>query len=381
MEITKNIFNVGVDIAKVDLFEGQYVVPQGMAYNSFLIVDKKIALLDTVDIAATDKWLSNLAEVLGGRKIDYLVVSHMEPDHSANIKLLCDKFPLMQIVCNQKTQIFLKQFFDCAFDNIFLVKENDELCIGEHTLKFIFAPMVHWPEVMVTYESTTRTLFSADAFGTFGVSNADGEWIDEARRYYINIVGKYGAMVQSLFKKLDGVKIDRICALHGGVLSENLGYYLDLYNTWSKYQPEVDGVLIAYASIYGNTKRVAISLAKTLEKSGVVVNIVDLARSDMSQNVALAFKYSKLVVASVTFNAELFPVMEEFLMKLKGHSYQSRKVALIENGSWSPISAKLMRGYFEQMKNITICENVVTILSAKNAKTAEMIDLVSKELI
>ncbi|MEG2688736.1 MAG: MBL fold metallo-hydrolase, partial [Clostridia bacterium] len=326
MKVTSNIFNVGVDTNDVDLFEGQYDTPQGMAYNSYLIVDKKVALLDTVDASVTDEWLSHLDEVLQGREIDYLVVSHMEPDHSANIKRLLAQFPKMQIVCNAKSLTFLKQFFDCEFDNTFIVKENDELSLGEHTLKFIFAPMVHWPEVMVTYETSTRTLFSADAFGKFGRSDAKELWLDEARRYYINIVGKYGAMVQSLFKKLSGVTIDRICALHGLVLTENLPYYLDLYNTWSLYNAEVNGVLVAYASIYGNTKKAALSLVAKLNERGVTCEAIDLARSDMSQNIALAFKYSGLVVAAPTCNAEIFPVAETFLKQLKSHNFQSRKV-------------------------------------------------------
>ncbi|MEG1509948.1 MAG: MBL fold metallo-hydrolase, partial [Clostridia bacterium] len=354
--LSNNIINVGVNNKNVDLFEGQYAVPNGMAYNSYLIIDKKIVLFDTVDISVQTLWLQNLDNCLKNRQIDFLIISHMEPDHSACIQLLCNKFPNMKLIGNQKTFIMLKQFFDIDLTNkIITVSDGDTFSSGAHNFTFYFAPMVHWPEVMVTYESEEKVLFSADAFGAFGANNTNN-WPDEARRYYINIVGKFGAQVVSLLKKLSGVKIESICPLHGAILNENLSYYLNLYSIWSGYQAEESGVFIAYSSIYGNTKHAVQLLEEQLKQQNILVLSADLARTDFSQNIANAFKFSKIVFATTTYNGSIFPVMEDFLNHLKMLNFQNRKVWLIENGSWSPQAVKNMRAKLETFKNITISD-------------------------
>ncbi|MEG1647056.1 MAG: MBL fold metallo-hydrolase, partial [Clostridia bacterium] len=376
-----NIINVGVNNKNVDLFEGQYAVPNGMAYNSYLIIDKKIVLFDTVDISVQTQWLQNLDNCLKNRQIDFLIISHMEPDHSACIQLLCNKFPNMKLIGNQKTFIMLKQFFDIDLTNkIITVSDGDTFSSGAHNFTFYFAPMVHWPEVMVTYESEEKVLFSADAFGAFGANNTNN-WPDEARRYYINIVGKFGAQVASLLKKLSGVKIESICPLHGAILNENLSYYLNLYSIWSGYQAEENGVFIAYSSIYGNTKHAVQLLEKQLKQQNILVLSADLARTDFSQNIANAFKFSKIVFATTTYNGSIFPVMEDFLNHLKMLNFQNRKVWLIENGSWSPQAVKNMRAKLETFKNITISDCVVSIQSAVNSSNLAQINNLATDLI
>ncbi len=380
MFITNDIKYVGVNDHKIDLFEGQYVVPNGMAYNSYVIIDEKIAVMDTVDAAFTHEWLDNLQNALLGRTPDYLVVQHMEPDHSANIVNFLKTYPTAKIVSSAKAFAMMKQFFGTEFEGI-TVGEGDTLSLGSHTLTFVTAPMVHWPEVIVTYDSKDRVLFSADGFGKFGALDIDEDWACEARRYYFGIVGKYGAQVGALLKKAAGLDIQTICPLHGPVLKENLGYYLNLYSTWSSYQPEQEGIMIAYTSVYGNTKKAVLQLAEKLKANGcpkVVVN--DLARADMAECVEDAFRYNKLVLATTTYNAEIFPFMRTFIDALCERNYQNRTVAFIENGSWAPLATKVMRSMLEKQKNITYTENNVRILSALNEESKQQLNDLADEL-
>lgn len=381
-KITDSILYVGVDDKDLDLFESQYVVPNGVSYNSYVILDEKVTLMDTVDQRATKEWLENLDAVLEGRTIDYLVVSHMEPDHAANAKTLIDKFPNMKIVGNAKTFAMMSQFFDADLTGrSVVVKEGDTLNLGAHTLQFIMAPMVHWPEVMVTYEQSEKILFSADGFGKFGALDVEESWACEARRYYFNIVGKYGAQVQALLKKAATLDIKMICPLHGPILKENLAFYIDKYNTWSSYEPEDEGVFVAYASIHGNTAEAAKEFVEMLRKNGAEkVVIADLSREDMAEAVEDAFRYSKLVVAAASYDAGVFPCMEDFLHHLKAKNYQKRTVGIIENGSWAPSAAKQMKAILEGMKNITICEPVVTIKSTLNETSRKAMEELAKEL-
>lgn len=381
-KITDSILYVGVDDKDLDLFESQYVVPNGVSYNSYVILDEKVTLMDTVDQRATKEWLENLDAVLEGRTIDYLVVSHMEPDHAANAKTLIDKFPNMKIVGNAKTFAMMSQFFDVDLTGrSVVVKEGDTLNLGAHTLQFIMAPMVHWPEVMVTYEQSEKILFSADGFGKFGALDVEKSWACEARRYYFNIVGKYGAQVQALLKKAATLDIKMICPLHGPILKENLAFYIDKYNTWSSYEPEDEGVFVAYASIHGNTAEAAKEFVEMLRKNGAEkVVIADLSREDMAEAVEDAFRYSKLVVAAASYDAGVFPCMEDFLHHLKAKNYQKRTVGIIENGSWAPSAAKQMKAILEGMKNITICEPVVTIKSTLNETSRKAMEELAKEL-
>ena len=381
-KITDSILYVGVDDKDLDLFESQYVVPNGVSYNSYVILDEKVTLMDTVDQRATKEWLENLDAVLEGRTIDYLVVSHMEPDHAANAKTLIDKFPNMKIVGNAKTFAMMSQFFDVDLTGrSVVVKEGDTLNLGAHTLQFIMAPMVHWPEVMVTYEQSEKILFSADGFGKFGALDVEESWACEARRYYFNIVGKYGEQVQALLKKAATLDIKMICPLHGPILKENLAFYIDKYNTWSSYEPEDEGVFVAYASIHGNTAEAAKEFVEMLRKNGAEkVVIADLSREDMAEAVEDAFRYSKLVVAAASYDAGVFPCMEDFLHHLKAKNYQKRTVGIIENGSWAPSAAKQMKAILEGMKNITICEPVVTIKSTLNETSRKAMEELAKEL-
>lgn len=383
VKITDSIIYIGVDDREIDLFESQYVVPNGISYNSYVILDEKVTIMDTVDARKTDEWLANLDEVLAGREVDYLVVSHMEPDHASNIQRLVEKYPNAQIVGNAKTFAMIPQFFDMDItERSVVVKEGDTLSLGKHTLQFFMAPMVHWPEVMVTYEQTEKVLFSADGFGKFGALDADEAWTCEARRYYFNIVGKYGAQVQALLKKAATLDIQMICPLHGPILKEDLGYYIGKYDVWSKYEPEDEGVFIAYASIHGNTAKAAKAFAKMLEEKGAKrVAIADLARDDMAEAVEDAFRHDKLVVASATYDGGLFPCMEDFLLHLKAKNYQKRTVALIENGSWGPMAAKKMREILEGMKEITICEPVVTIKSTMKDDNLKMLEELAEKLV
>ena len=382
MYITNDIKYIGVNDHKVDLFEGQYVVPNGMAYNSYVIMDEKIAVMDTVDASFTHEWLDNLQNALGGRKPDYLIIQHMEPDHSANIINFVKAYPGATVVSSAKAFAMMQNFFGTDFaDRRIVVGEGSTLSLGKHTLTFITAPMVHWPEVIVTYDSADKVLFSADGFGKFGALDVQEDWACEARRYYIGIVGKYGMQVQSLLKKAATLDIGTICPLHGPVLKEDLGYYIGLYNTWSSYQPEEDGIVIAYTSVYGNTKKAVMQLADKLKESGcpkVVVN--DLARCDMAEAVEDAFRYSKLVLATTTYNADIFPFMREFINHLTERNFSNRTVAFIENGSWAPMAAKVMKGMLENCKNITFAENTVKILSALNDESKAKLDALSKEL-
>ena len=382
MKISETIKYVGVNDHQIDLFEGQYVVPNGMAYNSYAILDRKIAIMDTVDIHFTHEWLDNLAEVLNGRKPDYLIVQHMEPDHSANIMNFLKVYPETTIVANSKTFTMMDQFFDLPAETARLeVKNNESLELGEHTLTFVFAPMVHWPEVMVTYDSKDKVLFSADGFGKFGANDVEEDWACEARRYYFGIVGKYGAQTQKLLKAASGLDIQTICPLHGPVLSENLGYYLNLYNTWSSYTPEDEGIVIAYTSVYGNTKKAVELLADKLKENDCPkVSLFDLARDDMAEAVEDAFRYSKLVLATTTYNAEIFPFMREFINHLTERNYQNRTVALIENGTWAPMAKKVMKDMLSGCKNLTFAENEITIKSSMKADTKEKIAALADEL-
>lgn len=381
-KVTEDIYYVGVNDHQIDLFEGQYVVPNGMAYNSYVVMDEKIAVFDTVDAHFTDEWLANMAEVLGDRTPDYLIVQHMEPDHSANIANFAAKYPEAKIVANAMTFNMMKQFFGTDFaDRKVMVKDGETLSTGKHTFTFVFAPMVHWPEVMVTYDSTDKVLFSADGFGKFGALDVKEEWACEARRYYIGIVGKYGAMVQKLLAKASALDIQIICPLHGPVLTENLGYYLDLYNTWSSYGVESEGTVIAYTSVYGHTKAAVELLAQKLTEEGcpkVVVN--DLARCDMAEAVEDAFRYGKLVLATTTYNADIFPFMRNFLAEITERGYQNRKVAFMENGTWAPTAAKVMKAAFDKSANITFADTTVTIKSAMNEANKEQIAALAKEM-
>lgn len=368
-KVTEDIIYVGVNDHEVDLFEGQYDVPNGMAYNSYVVLDEKVAVFDTVDAHFKDEWLANLEEAFEGRTPDYLIVQHMEPDHAANIANFAEKYPEAKIVGNAKTFPMMKQFFtiDGLDDRSVVVKEGDTLSLGNHTLQFVMAPMVHWPEVMVTYEQSEKLLFSADGFGKFGALDVDEDWACEARRYYFNIVGKYGAQVQALLKKASALDIKMILPLHGPILKEDLGYYLGLYNTWSSYQPESKGVFVAYASIHGNTAKAAEKLGEMLKEKGAEkVVISDLSRSDMAENIEDAFRYDRIILMASSYDGGVFPVMEDFLMHLKSKNYQNRKIGLVENGSWAPTAARVMKGYVENFKNVTIAEPVVTIRSTLN---------------
>ncbi|MCI6019404.1 MAG: FprA family A-type flavoprotein [Clostridiales bacterium] len=381
--ISDTVLYIGADDKTLDLFESQYIVPNGVSYNSYLIIDEKVAIMDTVDARATDEWFDNLDKALNGRTPDYLVVSHMEPDHAANIKAAAKKYPEMKIIGNAKTFNMIGQFFDVDLEGRkVVVAEGDTISLGQHTLQFFMAPMVHWPEVMVTYEQSEKILFSADGFGKFGALDTDEDWACEARRYYFNIVGKYGAQVQALLKKASGLDIAMICPLHGPILKENLPYYIGLYNTWSSYSVEAEGVFIAYASIHGNTAGAAKKMKEILEAKGVQkVVIADLSRTDIAEDVEDAFKYGKIVLAASTYDGGVFPVMEEFLLHLKAKNYQKRTVALIENGSWAPAAGRIMRGILESMKNISICENTVTIKSAVKAENVAAMEVLADELI
>ncbi len=383
MEITKDIKYIGVNDRNIDLFEGQYVVENGMAYNSYVITDDKIAVMDTVDRHFGEQWLENLKAVLSGRKPDYLVVQHMEPDHSANIVNFLNTYPDAKIVASAKAFAMMGQFFGRDFsDCAMVVKEGDTLSLGSHILNFIAAPMVHWPEVIVTYDSTDKVLFSADGFGKFGALDADEDWTCEARRYYFGIVGKYGAQVQALLKKASALDIKTIAPLHGPVLFENLGYYLDLYNTWSSYQPESEGVMIAYTSVYGNTKKAAELLKSELEALGCKkVTISDLAREDMAEAVEDAFRYDTLVLATTTYNADIFPFMKEFINHLTERNFQKRRVGLIENGSWAPTAAKTMKKMLEGCKELEFAETTVQIKSSLSEQSREQISALAGELL
>ena len=383
MKITDSIRYIGADDTEIDLFENQYPVPNGVSYNSYVILDEKIAVMDTADHRVTDQWLGNLERELDGRTPDYLVISHMEPDHAGSIQILAQKYPEMKLVGNAKTFPMIGQFFTVPGleERKVVVKEGDSLSLGSHTLHFYMAPMVHWPEVMVTYESSEKVLFSADGFGTFGAISRNEEWIAEARRYYINIVGKYGMPVQTLLKKAAGLDIAVICPLHGPVLKENLGYYIEKYEIWSSYRPEEEGVVIACASIYGNTAKAARRLEEILKEKGAK-NVVyyDVCRTDVAELVEAAFRYDKMVLAAASYDGGVFPPMENFLHHLKAKTYQNRKVALMENGSWGPTANKTMRGVLEGMKNVTICENTVTIRSVMNESTEAALEAMAEEL-
>lgn len=379
--ITDGIIYIGVDDKDIDLFESQYVVPNGVSYNSYVIMDDKIAIMDTADARVTDKWFENLREALGDRTPDYLVVSHMEPDHASNIQKVAEAYPQMKIVANAKTFPMMGQFFDIDLEGRkVVVAEGDTLSLGKHELTFVMAPMVHWPEVMMEYESTDKVLFSADGFGKFGALDTDEDWACEARRYYFNIVGKYGAQVQAVLKKAAGLDIQKICPLHGPILTENLGYYIDKYNTWSSYQPEDEGILVACASIHGNTKKAAELLVEKLKATGVKVAFTDLTRDDMAEAIEDAFRYDRLVLCACTYDAGIFPPMEDFLHHLKSKAYQNRKVAFVENGTWAPTAARQMKAIVETFKNIECVEPVVTIKSTLNADSTNQMDALVKAL-
>ena len=382
MFITNDIKYLGVNDHKVDLFEGQYVVPRGMAYNSYAIMDEKVAIMDTVDQNFTHEWLDNVQRTLGGRHPDYLVVQHMEPDHSANVANFLKVYPQAKVVSSAKAFMMMKNFFgDDYGDRRVVVAEGDTLCLGRHTLTFVTAPMVHWPEVIVTYDSCDKVLFSADGFGKFGALDVEEDWAGEARRYYIGIVGKYGPQVQALLKKAAGLDIATICPLHGPVLTENLGYYLNLYNIWSSYRVESEGVVIAYTSVYGHTRAAVELLAQKLQAKGCPKVVVhDLARGDMAEAVADAFRYGKLVLATTTYNADVYPFMKEFIHHLTERDFQNRTVALMENGSWAPLAAKVMRSMLEGSKNLTFTDTTVRILSALNDESKQQVESLAQEL-
>ncbi|RKJ39596.1 MBL fold metallo-hydrolase [Acutalibacter sp. 1XD8-33] len=382
MEITQDIKYVGVNDHQVDLFEGQYVVPNGMAYNSYVVLDEKVTVFDTVDAKFTHEWLDNIQSVLGSRKPDYLVIQHMEPDHSANIAHFMQMYQETTIVSSEKSFAMMGQFFGTAFeDRRLVVAEGDTLCTGRHTFAFVAAPMVHWPEVLVTYDTCDKVLFSADGFGKFGALDVEEEWDCEARRYYIGIVGKYGAQVQALLKKAAGLDIQIICPTHGPVLKENLGHYLRLYDLWSSYTPESEGIVIAYTSVYGNTRKAVEQFAEKLRQKGCPkVVIHDLARCDMAEAVEDAFRYNKLVLATTTYNAEIFPFMRTFINHLTERNFQNRTVALIENGTWAPMAARVMKGMLEKSKKITLAEPVVTIRSALNGESGEKLEALANNL-
>ena len=373
--VSDSIKYIGVDDTTLDLFESQYIVPNGVSYNSYVILDEKIAVMDTVDARKTDEWFSNLTNTLNGRTVDYIVISHLEPDHAANIQMLAEKYPQAKLVLSAKAKAMLPQFFDIADldSRCMAVAEGEELSLGSHTLKFFMAPMVHWPEVMVEYETTEKVLFSADGFGKFGALSADEDWACEARRYYFNIVGKYGAPVQALLKKAATLDIQTICPLHGPILKEDLGYYIGKYMTWSSYEPEDEGVLVACASIHGNTKKAAEKMVEILKGKGVKVAFTDLTRDDMAEAIEDAFRYSKLVIAAASYDGGVFPPMEDFLNRLGHKAYQKRKVGIIENGSWAPVAAKSMKAILDTMKDLTVCDTVVSIKSTmKDADVAAM---------
>lgn len=373
---------IGADDKDLDLFESQYIVPNGVSYNSYVILDDKIAVMDTIDERKTDEWFANLEKELGGKTPDYLVISHLEPDHSANIKKFTEKYPSAALVGTAKTFAMLPQFFDIdASVEKITVKEGDCLSLGSHELTFIMAPMVHWPEVMVEYEKTEKILFSADAFGKFGALDTDEDWACEARRYYFNIVGKYGGPVQTLLKKAANLEIKTICPLHGPILTENLEYYINLYNTWSSYEPEKDGVFIACASVYGNTKNAALKLKEILEEKGVKVSFSDITRDDMAEAVEDAFKYSKIVLAASSYDGGVFPPMEELLCHLKAKAFQNRKIGIIENGSWAPSAARTIKATLESMKNISVCENTVTVKSAFKESDVPALETLAQEIV
>lgn len=382
MNITNDIKYIGVDDRDIDLFEGLYDVPNGMAYNSYVIMDEKTAVFDTVDARFGELWLKNLGEALGGKNPDFLIVQHMEPDHSSNIAVFAEKFPGAKIVASKQAFVMMKQFFGTDFsDRQIVVGEGSTLELGKHVLSFITAPMVHWPEVIMTYDAAEKTLFSADAFGKFGARNTDEDWACEARRYYFGIVGKFGVQVQAVLKKAAALDIEKILPLHGPFLTENLGYYLDLYNTWSSYGVESEGVVIAYTSVYGHTKAAAELLAKRLEEKGCPkVSVTDLARDDMAEAVEDAFRYGKLVLATTTYNAEIFPFMKTFIDNLTERNFQNRKLAIIENGTWAPTAAKVIKGMFENSKNVEIIDTI-TIKSAMTPENEEQIASLAEKLI
>ena len=383
MFITNDIKYVGVNDHEIDLFEGQFTVPNGMAYNSYVITDEKTAVMDTVDARFTAEWLGNIESVLGGRKPDYLVVQHMEPDHSANIVNFLTAYPEATVIANSKTLTMMKSFFDYDFDGkVQLVEDGSSISLGRHELTFVFAPMVHWPEVMFTYDKADKVLFTADGFGKFGALDVDEEWDCEARRYYFGIVGKYGAQVQSVLKKAAALDISIICPLHGPVLSEDLGHYIEKYDIWSSYKPESEGVMIAYTSVYGHTKKAAERLADMLRAKGCPkVVVTDLAREDIAEAIEDAFRYGKLVLATTTYNSDIFPFMKHFIDSLTERGYRNRTIGLIENGSWAPVAAKVMRDKFASSKNITILETTVRIKSALNAESEAQLAQLADELL
>ena len=374
---------IGADDTDLDLFEGQYIIPNGISYNSYVILDDKIAVLDTVDARKTDEWLANLEATLCGKTPDYLIINHMEPDHAANVNLLMDKYPTLTGVCNQKAADMMNRFFGTDYSGrLMIVKERDTLALGSHTLQFFMAPMVHWPEVMVTFEQSEGILFAADAFGKFGTLSAQEDWTCEARRYYFNICGKYGAPVQTLLKKAATLHINTICPLHGPILKENLGYYISLYNTWSSYKPENEGIFIAYCSMHGNTANAANRLAEIIRsKSDVKVSTADLARDDMAEALEDAFRYDRLVLACPSYDGDIMPVMHDFLQHLKAKNYQNRKVAFIENGSWAPVAGRKMKEAMQQMKDITLVDPVVTVESTVKADTISQLTSLAEALI
>ena len=385
MNISESVKYIGVDDTTIDLFESQYVVPEGVSYNSYVILDEKIAIMDTVDKRGMKEWEDNLLKTLDGKKADYVIVQHMEPDHAGSLARLLELFPDITVVGNAKTFVMINQFFEnINIKDSLTVKEGDTLNLGSHTLTFVMAPMVHWPEVMVTYESSEKILFSADGFGKFGALSLteNEDWACEARRYYFNIVGKYGAPVQTLLKKASALDIKTICPLHGPVLSDNLGYYLDLYNTWSSYQPESKGIFIAYASIHGNTAVAANRFADILRDKGVEkVVVTDLSRCDIAEAVEDAFRYDRMILAAATYDGGVFPVMEDFLNRLANKSYQKRTVGLIENGSWAPLAGKVMKGLLEPMKDVKVCENMVTVKSVMKEENIEQMEKLAEEII
>ena len=383
MKISDSVVYIGVNDKTIDLFESQYKVPNGVSYNSYVILDEKVAVMDTVDKRATEQWMENLSQALNGRSVDYLVVSHLEPDHASNVQKLAELYPDMKIVGNAKIFSMLPQFFTMDLsDRSVVVKEGDTLSLGSHTLQFFMAPMVHWPEVMVEYEQSEKILFSADGFGKFGALDVEEDWTDEARRYFINIVGKYGTQVQNLLKKAATLDIQTICPLHGPVLKENLGYYIDKYLTWSSYEPEEEGVVIAYASIHGNTAKAAEKMVEILKEKGAkAVCSFDLARDDMAEAVAEAFRYDKLVLMSPTYDGALFHCMEDFLYHLKVKTYKKRTVGIVENGSWAPMAGKLMKAYLEAMKDVQICEPVVSIKSVMKEADEKNLEALAEALL